>query len=712
MKTHFSLEKGGQELTAVLGNIGDVDQTFINGKKIGSSGSFFPNGYWALNKLRCYSIPTEFLNNNEDNELLIHAQWVFGYRGGIFGTPLGIFERETANRICGIHTFFRTDLIWAFGFIIALIGAYHLLLFFHRREQHEYLNFALFSLFVAILEISLSCKLYEHSTSVRTLLTVNILAAIFGTYFLLCFIFSYFAVSAGLIRTISTLITTLATLSIFVAPNIHYIIKIYSVWYLWLFFAISISVFIAIQEAVIRKSRGNLFLVIGVVAFAISVVSDVLVTLNLYEFAFITGPGFMALTVGISASLASDFSNALRTSDEKVKLLTKLNDASAIIGGAVEVPKLVELALEVVKTNAPMARAGIIYKGPTEFAGGDEFPNITGDEKLALSINLDELIETGRTSGTWVGGEPGRLHWSKMTFGAELYGLVFASLPASENKTSDATQFVQTVIPQVATAMARAIAYEYIQSIVKQQRDALVHQEKIAAIGVLAYGIRHEINNPLHSLSSKIGFIESSYRALPDLPELQKFKLFRERKRVEEFFDLINEATSRMRYILNALESFRDNSQTREVVDVHKGIDDALAILKSKLGFNIGVIKEYCEDGTLHTFKSINNVSLNLLSNAIDAIGENPGKIFVKTERTAQRFILQVQDTGCGMSEETMKKMYEPFFTTKGPGKGTGLGLHLVHQIVYDQLKGKIEYQSKVNEGTTARITIPIATTA
>ena len=78
-----------------------------------------------------------------------------------------------------------------------------------------------------------------------------------------------------------------------------------------------------------------------------------------------------------------------------------------------------------------------------------------------------------------------------------------ASLPGSESKTSDASQFVQTVIPQVATAMARAIAYEHIQSIAKKQRDALLHQEKIAAIGVLAYGIRHEINNPLAIIRMK-----------------------------------------------------------------------------------------------------------------------------------------------------------------------------------------------------------------
>ena len=97
---------------------------------------------------------------------------------------------------------------------------------------------------------------------------------------------------------------------------------------------------------------------------------------------------------------------------------------------------------------------------------------------------------------------------------------------------------------------------------------------------------------------------------------------------------------------------------------------------------------------------------MNILSNAIQSISET-GKIFINTRVTGDMVKISVKDTGTGMTEEIRKKIYDPFFTTKEVGKGTGLGLYISYGII-EKHNGKIEVFSKIGEGTEFVITIPI----
>jgi signal transduction histidine kinase len=169
-----------------------------------------------------------------------------------------------------------------------------------------------------------------------------------------------------------------------------------------------------------------------------------------------------------------------------------------------------------------------------------------------------------------------------------------------------------------------------------------------------------------------------------------------------------------------------DESDVKRV-DIHEGIDSTLMILQSRLKeaaeqADITIIKEY---GTLPLIEcyagQLNQVFMNILSNAIDALEEynqkrsaseikhNPSSITIRTNlldtRNAQ---IQITDNGPGMSEEVRRRIFEPFFTTKSVGKGTGLGLSISYQVVVKRHGGRLTCQSVLGQGTTFIIDLPL----
>ena len=103
----------------------------------------------------------------------------------------------------------------------------------------------------------------------------------------------------------------------------------------------------------------------------------------------------------------------------------------------------------------------------------------------------------------------------------------------------------------------------------------------------------------------------------------------------------------------------------------------------------------------------LHQMFISILNNSIQAI-ENEGVISIKTQKFKENIVIDISDTGSGISEENISKITDPFFTTKDPGKGTGLGLSIVYRIIQDH-KGNLEFQSKVNKGTIVKITLPIS---
>ncbi|SMD39039.1 Tetratricopeptide repeat-containing protein [Reichenbachiella faecimaris] len=265
----------------------------------------------------------------------------------------------------------------------------------------------------------------------------------------------------------------------------------------------------------------------------------------------------------------------------------------------------------------------------------------------------------------------------------------------------------------------------------KNTQVHLVQAEKMSSLGLLTAGIAHEINNPINfvssgvqSLTKNFGEIESfleNYQkvlALDNLEEIKKYAtvLQEDEDFLNELQDSSKELLEDVRYgilriteIVNGLRSFsrHDEAEVKET-DLNESFDSALLILKNKYKNKTEIIKEM--DETLPQIQcfpgQLNQVFVNLINNAIDAIDEN-GEIKIRTINLDDSSIeIRISDNGTGMPEDVKAKIFDPFFTTKEIGKGTGLGLSISHGII-EKHRGTIRVESKMGVGTTFIINLP-----
>ena len=231
-------------------------------------------------------------------------------------------------------------------------------------------------------------------------------------------------------------------------------------------------------------------------------------------------------------------------------------------------------------------------------------------------------------------------------------------------------------------------------------------QEKLASIGQLAGGFAHEINNPLG------GIIVFSQMLLREME-----------KTSSHYQDVveIESAAQRCKDIVDGLLDFarqRPIHQKLEITDFHAAIESAVKFAgvghnqksRSTVQLNLDA-KEFNGSGDRNR---VMQIVLNLCTNAFQAM-PNGGTLTVSTSNktiTGHKYmVISVADTGTGISKDMQKKIYDPFFTTKEPGQGTGLGLSVVHGIIQD-LGGMIELESKLKEGTTFRVLLPLSAIA
>jgi signal transduction histidine kinase len=263
----------------------------------------------------------------------------------------------------------------------------------------------------------------------------------------------------------------------------------------------------------------------------------------------------------------------------------------------------------------------------------------------------------------------------------------------------------------------------------RQTQARLLQSEKMAAVGQLAAGVAHEINNPIGFVSSNLGslsvYVEHmltllaayektrmrmpaalrfSIESLPAHAELEYIRedapaLVRECK----------EGLARVKRIINDLRDFsRVDTADWASADIHAVLDSALQVVRNELKYKAEVVKEY---GILPPIvcnaAQLGQVFVNLLVNAAQAI-EAHGTISLRTGSSHDGVWVEVRDTGLGMSTQTQNRIFEPFFTTKPVGQGTGLGLSISWDIV-KQHSGTLEVQSSPGQGACFRITLPVA---
>jgi PAS domain S-box-containing protein len=242
-------------------------------------------------------------------------------------------------------------------------------------------------------------------------------------------------------------------------------------------------------------------------------------------------------------------------------------------------------------------------------------------------------------------------------------------------------------------------------------RNRLVSSGRLAAVGQLAAGIAHEINNPIAYVQSNINVLEEYWRAVGS--EFEKEQRDAEVTRTcAEGLELIEESRdglARVAAIVRDVSGFsRDSSPHLESCDVNELLDTAVRVAEPQLRRRACVERRYEELPLVPCVaQELMQVFLNLLLNAAHAV-EAMGEIRLETEAGDDWVEVRLTDDGTGMDPETLEQIFTPFFTTKPVGEGTGLGLPISLQIV-EKHGGTIEVESTRGVGTQFRIRLPIA---
>ena len=273
----------------------------------------------------------------------------------------------------------------------------------------------------------------------------------------------------------------------------------------------------------------------------------------------------------------------------------------------------------------------------------------------------------------------------------------------------------------------------------RQTQIKLVQTEKMSSLGQLVAGLAHEINNPVNFVYGNLPhaqqYIDDLLKLLHlyeiytphPIPEIQAYleeiDLEFVKQDIAKILDSMQTGTERIREIVRSLRIFSHSDEAEyKPVDLHQGIDSTLMLLSSRLKAThqrpaIEVVKEYGDLPLVECCAGqINQVFMNLLANAIDAIDErieswektrnnSPQpfipRIKIRTEITADSTTaISISDNGLGMSQDVKNKIFDQFYTTKPVGKGTGLGLAIAYSIVVQKHKGTLTCNSKLGEGT------------
>lgn len=296
------------------------------------------------------------------------------------------------------------------------------------------------------------------------------------------------------------------------------------------------------------------------------------------------------------------------------------------------------------------------------------------------------------------------------------------------------TRAAATAAQTQAQQLSEALGY------LRKTQSQLIQSEKMSSLGHLVAGIAHEINNPVNFISGNLTHASDYFQDLhhlielyqehyPDpVPELQAYAeeidlefLLEDLSRL---LSSMHVGTERIRQIVLSLRNFSrlDEAEVKPV-NLHDGIDSTLLILQGRLKAKgawtgIEVRKNYGNLPLIECYASqLNQVFMNLLSNAIDALYDRPEprRITITTDvdlaeadgKTKVAKII-IQDNGAGMPENVRQQIFDPFFTTKPVGQGTGLGLSISYQIVVEKHHGWISCTSQPGEGTAFTIEIPV----
>ncbi|WGV25899.1 GAF domain-containing sensor histidine kinase [Halotia branconii] len=349
-----------------------------------------------------------------------------------------------------------------------------------------------------------------------------------------------------------------------------------------------------------------------------------------------------------------------------------------------------------------------------------------------------------------------------INMGTQLWGLLIAHQCDSPRNWQDGEiNLLQQLADQAAIAIQQAQLYE--QSCIaetearsqaaqlkhtlhelQETQTKLIHTEKMSSLGQLVAGVAHEINNPVNFIYGNLYHANKYTQQLIELLKLYQSYYPHPQNEIKlataaidldflvedlpKIMDSMQIGADRIRSIVLSLRNFsRLDEADNKPVDLHEGIDNTLLILQHRLNSNghltsIEIIKDYGQLPRIECYAGqMNQVFMNVLSNAIDALNEQRTteqsqshlasptiRISTQVSTNNSYLLIRIADNGPGMTEDVRKRIFDPFFTTKSVGKGTGLGLAISYQIVVENHNGVMECVSEPGKGTEFWIEIPI----
>ena len=270
----------------------------------------------------------------------------------------------------------------------------------------------------------------------------------------------------------------------------------------------------------------------------------------------------------------------------------------------------------------------------------------------------------------------------------------------------------------------------------KNTQVSLVESEKMASLGQLTAGVAHEINNPINFVSSNVrplirdfedinSFISSLLNKAKDNQSIsadvvkslhKELDIEYTQKEINDLLIGIQEGANRTAEIVKGLKNFsRLDESDFKTADIEEGLDSTLILLRSNMRGEIDLEKDYDKIPPIDCYAGkLNQVFMNLINNSIYAILNNKSKktgtkgvIKLITKNEDDNVKIIIEDSGMGMDEETKNKLFNPFFTTKPIGEGTGLGMSITYSIIHDLHKGSIQVESEIGKGTRIELSLP-----
>jgi two-component system NtrC family sensor kinase len=297
------------------------------------------------------------------------------------------------------------------------------------------------------------------------------------------------------------------------------------------------------------------------------------------------------------------------------------------------------------------------------------------------------------------------LSWS---FDADEFDEVDCDLVNRDGARIPVTVAGSSLYDRLGNNLGRVLVVRDLREVADLRRR-LVTSARLAAVGELAAGIAHEINNPLAFVRSNLSQLETSWKHLrevlpvPDASDETRFAM----DDVEELVADSVEGVDRAAEIIRGVKSFSHaGTGARERTDLNALLEDVLRVAAPQLRQRIQIERDYATLPPIEcTRQSLRQVFLNLVLNASQAI-ESGGTILVRSRAVDGGVTVDVADDGCGIVPEIIDRIFDPFFTTKGVGEGTGLGLGIAYQIV-QQHNGTIQVESSPGLGACFSVTLP-----